>query len=233
MTKKHQSLPFVTLKLATSLDGRIATSTGASKWITGPQSRERVHQMRADHDCVLTGIGTVLADDPELTARTHPPCIDQPMRAVLDTNQRIPSNARLLQNADVGKVVLFHGAGWRKELQAQDHPNIRRYYVDVLKSGSGGLNLRECLALLHANLGVRRVMVEAGSRVATGFLRAGLVDELVWFRAPVLIGGDGLPAIGDLNVQGLGETINLKPLVVEKVGSDMMETYRVINQKRK
>ncbi len=187
--------------------------------------------MRANHDCVLTGIGTVLADDPELTARTDPPSFDQPIRAVLDSNQRMPLGSRLMQTGDLGPVLLFHGTGWRKELPADHSPNVRRYYVDLLKSGLGGLNIRDCLRLLYTDMGVGRVMVEAGTRVATSFLRAGLVDELVWFRAPILIGGDGLPGIASLNVTALGEAINLRPLVIEKVGSDMMETYRVTKKK--
>jgi diaminohydroxyphosphoribosylaminopyrimidine deaminase / 5-amino-6-(5-phosphoribosylamino)uracil reductase len=232
MTKKHLPLPFVTLKLATSLDGRIATSTGASKWITGPESREAVHKMRADHDCVLTGIGTVLADDPELTARTDPPTFDQPIRAVLDSRQRTPLESRLLNTAEISKIVLFHGVGWQRSLPPDANKNIHRYHVDHLKSGLGGLNIRDCLSILHTEFGVRRVMIEAGSRVATSFLLAGLVDELVWFRAPILIGGDGMPAIGDLGIKALSDAISLKALLIVKVGADLVETYRVKNSKR-
>jgi diaminohydroxyphosphoribosylaminopyrimidine deaminase / 5-amino-6-(5-phosphoribosylamino)uracil reductase len=201
--------PTVTLKLATSLDGRIATVLGHSKWITGSGARARVHGMRAEHDCVLTGIGTILADDPELTARTDPRPQKQPLRVVLDTNTKIPPDCSFLATAHIGKICLIHGVGWSKN-EPVEHPNIQRCYVDRAKG---------------PNSGVKSIMVEAGARLAGSFLRAGLVDKIVWFRAPIIIGGDGLSVFSALDVEDLSQALVFDCLDVSKCGDDLVETY--------
>ena len=226
MTKRPAMRPNVTLKLATSLDGRIATLSGQSQWITGPEARRLVHHMRADHDCVLTGIGTILADDPVLTARTDPPQTRQPVRAVLDSNLKTPAKSRLLATALSGKICLIHGTGWSRA-EPVEHPNISRCYIDRLKGESGGLDLRQALAVLHASFGVRSVMVEAGSRLAGSFLRAGLVDKIVWFRAPLIIGGDGLSVFASLGVVDLLQALALDRVDISACGQDIVETYAI------
>lgn len=233
MTKAKIDLPRVTLKLATSLDGYIATKSGASQWITGPQARAHVHEMRAAHDCVLTGIGTVLADDPVLTARTNPLPKSQPLRAVLDSNSKMPLGARMLATAHVGPICLFHGVGWSKDKPELANQPIHRCYVGRNKRPDFGLDLHDVLVALKTGFGVKSVMVEAGARVATAFLRAGFVNELVWFRAPILIGSDGLAGIGELGVLALDEAIKLEPVSITSVGPDRVETYLVTRKKGK
>jgi diaminohydroxyphosphoribosylaminopyrimidine deaminase / 5-amino-6-(5-phosphoribosylamino)uracil reductase len=228
MTEAVPVMPRVTLKLATSLDGRIATRSGASKWITGPQARMRVHKMRAAHDCVLTGIGTVLADDPELTARLDPPLPKQPLRAVLDSYARIPVTSKLLQTADLGQICLFHQGVGRTSVPVVTQANVHTQLVKGSDDPAGGLNLRDVLMALQARFDVKTIMVEAGARVATAFLAAGLVDRLVWFRAPKLIGGDGLAAVSSLGIDALSDAITLETLDSEQIGLDRVETYRVI-----
>jgi diaminohydroxyphosphoribosylaminopyrimidine deaminase / 5-amino-6-(5-phosphoribosylamino)uracil reductase len=214
----------VTLKLATSLDGKIATKTGSSKWITGPEARERVHQMRANHDCVLTGIGTVLADDPELSARTQPRPARQPLRAVLDSRARTPGNAKLLTTLDLGPVCFFHDHDYSGPETGAKHHKVGQ--------GAAGLDLAEVLAILSSQHGVSSVMVEAGSQVTSSFLNAGLVDQIVWFRAPIIIGGDGLSVFGGLNVDALADAFAFDCIDISACGRDRMETYLAQGQNK-
>jgi diaminohydroxyphosphoribosylaminopyrimidine deaminase / 5-amino-6-(5-phosphoribosylamino)uracil reductase len=225
MTNANLGRPFVTLKLATSLDGRIATVSGQSQWITSPASRARVHEMRASHDCVLTGIGTVLADDPELSARTHTPPERQPLRAVLDRQGRTPASAKLLNTDNIGPVCLFHDH-IRSQDHALDHQGVFRVCVGRNQEDDG-LDLDQVLAVLSSNLAVKTLMVEAGPRVAGAFLRAGLVDQVVWFRAPIMIGGDGLAVFGALGVMELKHALKLDRLDIAYCGDDVMETYHI------
>jgi diaminohydroxyphosphoribosylaminopyrimidine deaminase / 5-amino-6-(5-phosphoribosylamino)uracil reductase len=212
----------VTLKLATSLDGRIATRTGSSKWITGVESRARVHEMRAAHDCVLTGIGTILADDPELTARTDPAQSRQPLRAVLDSKAATPLDAKLVLTSGLGPVCLFHDHD-----HASKHSNVERIRIDRAKSGEGGLDLVQALQALQHRYTIANLLVEAGSRVAGSFLRAGLVNRLVWFRAPIIIGGDGLSVFSALGVDNINDALSLDCLDISRCGVDIVETYQI------
>jgi diaminohydroxyphosphoribosylaminopyrimidine deaminase / 5-amino-6-(5-phosphoribosylamino)uracil reductase len=212
----------VTLKLATSLDGRIATRTGSSKWITGPESRARVHQMRAANDCVLTGIGTILADDPELTARTDPAQLRQPLRVVLDSNAATPLDSKLILTSSLGPVCLFHDHD-----HATTDAKIERIRLDRAKSGDGGLDLAQALQALQQRYTIASVLVEAGSKVAGSFLRAGLVDTLVWFRAPIIIGGDGLSVFSALGVDNINDALSLDCLDISRCGVDIVETYQI------
>jgi diaminohydroxyphosphoribosylaminopyrimidine deaminase / 5-amino-6-(5-phosphoribosylamino)uracil reductase len=209
--------PSVTLKLATSLDGKIATGSGASKWITGPEARAAVHQMRADHDCVLTGIGTVLADDPELTARLDLPSQRQPIRAVLDSKARTPQSAKLLTTLNQGPVCFFHDHDYAGPENGATHYRVAQ--------GAGGLDLGQVLATLALSHAVASLMVEAGSQVAGSFLKAGLVDKIVWFRAPIIIGGDGLSVFGSLGADALGDALAFESIDISACGVDRMETY--------
>jgi diaminohydroxyphosphoribosylaminopyrimidine deaminase / 5-amino-6-(5-phosphoribosylamino)uracil reductase len=221
MTSSHAKRPSVTLKLATSLDGRIATVSGHSKWITGALSRMLVHQMRAEHDCVVTGIGTVLADDPELTARTDPRPKSQPLRAVLDSQARTPVTAKLLNTLDLGPVCLFHGPGF---LKGRNVANFDQVPVQNSRDGAG-LDLAEVLTILQNNYQVKSVMVEAGAQLAGAFLKAGFVDRIVWFRAPIIIGGDGVSVFAALGVEDLSQALALDYLDIRKSGDDVVETY--------
>jgi diaminohydroxyphosphoribosylaminopyrimidine deaminase / 5-amino-6-(5-phosphoribosylamino)uracil reductase len=212
----------VTLKLATSLDGRIATRTGSSKWITGPESRTRVHQMRAANDCVLTGIGTILADDPELTARTDPAPLRQPLRAVLDSKAATPLDSKLVLTSALGPVCLFHD-----HVHASKHTNVERIRLDRAKSGDAGLDLAQALQALQQRYSIASILVEAGSKVAGSFLRAGLVDTIVWFRAPLIVGGDGLSVFSTLGVDNISDALSLTCLDISRCGVDLVETYQI------
>ncbi len=210
----------VTLKLATSLDARIALASGESKWITGPEAREAVHQLRADHDVLLTGAGTILADDPMMTARPGgAAAARQPLRAVLDTGLRTPPGCALLTQ---GPAIFFHGADAPASaisaLQAAGGRCIRR------NTGPFGIDIAHAMEWLASETS-SSVMIEAGGRVAASAIRAGIVDRIEWFRAPVLLGGDGLPAIAALGLETLGAAPMFRRTDVRACGADIGETW--------
>lgn len=211
--------PAVTLKLATSLDGRIATRTGESRWITGPAARGEVHRLRAAHDAILVGVGTALADDPELTVRLDPPVEIHPLRVVLDSRARLSARSRLATTVEKGPVLVFAGEG--AEASA-----LRAAGVEVAHLPLSGARLDPAavLAALAAR-GVRRVFVEGGGEVAASFVAADLVDRIEWFRAPILLGAGGRPALGPLPVETLSQALPLRRLDVRGVGPDLWERY--------
>src|SRR3990167_7632361 len=189
----------VTLKLATSLDGRIATATGESRWITGPEAREAVHRLRSEHDAVLVGVETALADDPELTVRLPGWSGPQPARVVLDSRQRLADGCKLMATArDIPTYLISTTPPESRLTQA----GVRVLRVHAV--GEERPELRDVVETL-AGEGLNRLFVEGGGQVAASFLRCGLVDRLEWFRAPVVIGGEGRPGIGALAVAALAD----------------------------
>jgi len=217
--------PLVTLKFATSLDGRLATASGESQWISGPPARERAPALRASHDAIMVGTGTVVADDPQLTCRL--PGLDQrsPVRVVIDRHLRVPSAARLI--VDAGLVPT-----WVLTSRSAD-PDRRAAFlangvilIDVDLGRDGQIDLAAALAALGQR-GITRLLVEGGAHVAAAFIRAGLVDRLVWVHAPLVIGGDGIPAIAGLDVAALADAAAFERLATETIGEDVLTTFRV------
>jgi diaminohydroxyphosphoribosylaminopyrimidine deaminase/5-amino-6-(5-phosphoribosylamino)uracil reductase len=209
----------VTLKLATSLDGRIATAAGESRWITGEASREQVHRLRAAHQAVLVGIETALADDPELTVRLPGYEGHQPARVVLDTRQRLEPGSRLAKTArDIPTYVVATGAA------APRLSDVGVRVLTVLAGPDGRPDLAAVVQRLTAE-GLSDLFVEGGGQVAGSFLRAGLVDKLEWFRAPILLGGEGRPAIGELGVAALAAAPHFRRVEVQALGDDLWERY--------
>jgi diaminohydroxyphosphoribosylaminopyrimidine deaminase/5-amino-6-(5-phosphoribosylamino)uracil reductase len=209
----------VTLKLATSLDGRIATGAGESRWITGPEARAEVHRLRAAHDAVLAGIETVLADDPELTVRLEGHAGPRPARVVLDSRQRIPLTARLVRTA---RAVPTYVVCTGEPSQALMAAGVRVLRVKAV--GDGRPELEAALEALKAR-GVTTVMVEGGGQVAASFLRCDLVDRIEWFRAPMLLGAEGRPGIGALAVNELAAAPRFRRTEVRPIGTDLWERY--------
>lgn len=213
--------PFVTLKLATSLDGRIALANGQSKWITGPEARAFGHRLRAMHDAILVGAGTLRADDPELTARTDPPALRQPLRAVADSTLSAGLASRLLATAGRSPVLLVHAPdapGARVAALAQAGARL----ATAPRAVSGGLDPHGLLAALSSH-GAGSVLLEGGGRLAGSFLSAGLVDAIEWFRAPIIIGGDGAPGVAALGLSALADAARWRTTALEAVGDDVRQ----------
>ena len=209
----------VTLKLATSLDGRIATAAGESRWITGEESRAEVHRLRAAHDAVLIGIETALADDPELTVRLPGHNGPQPARVVLDSRQRLAPACKLVRTArDIPTYLIA---------TTEPDPALVEASVRVLTVRAVGEDRPELKTVVQALAahGLQRLFVEGGGQVAGSFLRCGLVDAIEWFRAPLLIGGEGRPAVGALAVAGLAEAPHFRRTGVRVLGPDLWERY--------
>ncbi|WP_309643376.1 RibD family protein [Phenylobacterium sp.] len=212
----------VTLKLATSLDGRIATATGESRWITGPEAREATHRLRSEHDAVMVGVETALADDPELTVRLQGWTGPQPARVVLDSRQRLADGCKLVATArEIPTYVISTAPPERRLTDA----GVRVLQVHAV--GDERPELHDVVETL-AREGLTRLFVEGGGQVAASFLRCGLVDRLEWFRAPIVIGGEGRPGIGALAVTALAEAPKLRRLEVLEVGADLWERYERI-----
>ncbi len=224
LSRQRLGRPLVTLKLATSLDGKIATASGESQWITGPAARERTHLLRARHDAVMVGTGTVIADDPQLTCRLPGLGLRSPARVVLDRRLRLPLSAHVI--ADARRTP-----SWVITLPSADHARREALLaagavvIAVDPDGEGGIDLAAALAAL-AERGITRLLVEGGARLAAALLRAGLVDRLAWFHAPLLIGGDGTPAIATLGLGALADARGFERMVAETVGADVMTTLR-------
>jgi diaminohydroxyphosphoribosylaminopyrimidine deaminase/5-amino-6-(5-phosphoribosylamino)uracil reductase len=215
---KHitRGVPFVTLKLATSLDGRSALAGGESKWITSEASRKKVHELRAEQDAVLIGARTAFADDPALTVRlTHG---RQPQRIVLDARLELPLSLKLFTDEARAKTIIATSAFAAKQRGGE----FTKHGIELLTIGTidGRIDLSQLLRTLGAR-GIASVLVEAGPALAASFLQQRLFDEVLLFYGPILLGGDAKPAIGPLGTEALSQTPRLTLEQVERVeGSD-------------
>jgi len=209
----------ITLKLATSLDGRIATASGESRWITGEAARQAVHQLRSEHDAVLVGAETALADDPELTVRLPGYSGRQPARVVLDSRQRLSPDCKMVKTARQIPTYVVS--------TTEPDPGLVAAGVQVIQVraiGEDRPELKTVVQALEAE-GLSSIFVEGGGQVAASFLRCGLVDSIEWFRAPILIGGEGRPGIGALALAGLTAAPHFRRIEVREVGDDLWERY--------
>ncbi|MVP00094.1 bifunctional diaminohydroxyphosphoribosylaminopyrimidine deaminase/5-amino-6-(5-phosphoribosylamino)uracil reductase RibD [Paenibacillus lutrae] len=214
-------LPFVTMKNASTLDGKIAARTGDSKWITGAPARELVHTMRHRHAAIMVGIGTVLADDPELTTRLAVPAL-HPLRVVVDSQLRTPLSARVLPGQDGGPTLILTTAG----APASRREALEAHGARVLTCGSGPhVDLPLAMRLL-GEMEIPSVLLEGGGRLSGAMLESRLVDKAVLFFAPKWIGG-GAQAPDNVSFGGFGrmsEAIRLARMTVQTVGDDVCLT---------
>lgn len=221
--KVEQGRPLVTVKLASSLDGNIATHGGDSKWITGPEARRHAHLLRATHDAILVGSNTALADDPELTCRLPGLADRSPIRIVADGRLRLPLTSRLVATASEVPT-------WLCTREGNDPDRLDAYRdlgLEVIELPGDGDNPLDVSAMMQAlgARGVTRLLVEGGGAVIAALLQHDLIDRLVWFRAGLAIGGDGVPAIGGLGLQRVVDAPGFLRMEAMPVGADMMECY--------
>lgn len=215
--------PLVTLKLATTLDGRIATRAGESQWITGEPARKAAHALRGRHDAIMVGVGTVLADDPDLTCRIEGLKKVPMVRVVVDSHLRTKLMARLVSSASQSPtwIVTRDGADPARRT-AMREAGVE--LIDVAASEMG-VDLGQALAAL-ALRGITRLLVEGGASLAAALLRADLVDRLVWFHAPSVMGGDGWPATQAFGTVRLADMPRFERVAVQSMGLDMMTEMR-------
>jgi diaminohydroxyphosphoribosylaminopyrimidine deaminase/5-amino-6-(5-phosphoribosylamino)uracil reductase len=216
--------PLVTLKIASTLDGRIALANGESRWITGEAARARVHLMRAQHDAVLVGSGTAAADDPALTCRLPGLEDRRPVRILLDRDLSLSLSAKLVTSAQSHPTWILAEAG----AIAARGETYRAAGVELVEGsldGAGRLDLKAVMSELGRR-GLTRILVEGGSRLSAALLAQDLVDRLSWFRSAGIIGGEGIPAFSPLSLARLTEMPRFQRMAVETLGEDLLESYK-------
>jgi len=221
---KHRStgLPFVTIKFAQTLDGRIASSTGHSRWISSPASRKMAHRLRARNDAILAGVGNILADNPELTTRLVRG--RNPIRVILDSKLRIPLEAKVLANQESARTLLAVTPAAAKEKLAA----LRKSGIEVLTvppDASGRVDIRQLLKILGER-NVSSILVEGGGEIITSFLRLGLADRLVAFIAPKIL-GRGIDSVGELEIKDVTGALKLHIEKVYRSAEDVVIEARV------
>jgi diaminohydroxyphosphoribosylaminopyrimidine deaminase/5-amino-6-(5-phosphoribosylamino)uracil reductase len=208
-------LPFVTLKSATTLDGKIAAKSGDSKWISGEASRAQVHMLRHRHQAIMVGVDTVIADDPLLTARLEVAAI-QPVRLVVDSKLRIPLDSRVVKDQETKTIVLT-----TNQASIEQMLRLNALGVEVIKCGEGPrVDLRKAMAIMTERE-IGSILLEGGGRLNGAMLEAGLVDKIVLFLAPKIVGGADAP--GAFALQGfdlMSDAIALERVNVERIGND-------------
>jgi len=217
LTVAEKGRPFVALKLATSLDGRIATRAGESRWITGEAARAFGHLLRATYDAIAVGSETVRTDDPELTCRLPGLEHRSPVRLVFDRRGRVPPDAKVMSKTPPTWLI----GNWP---DFEVYSNKVSDYVEIAPNPDPKAWLAEALQELGGD-GLTRILVEGGATLATAFFAAGLVDRLYWFRAPMVIGGDGLPGIAPLELDRLADSVGLRCADRRALGNDVLELY--------
>ncbi len=226
---KHIStgMPFVTLKTAMSLDGKTTTSSGESKWITGPVSRKYAHRLRALNDAVVVGINTVLKDDPLLTARLGR-AEKQPLRVIVDSRALIPLNSKAVQDRSAFTLVAVTGSASRKKVRALEKAGCK-----ILEIGSknGRVNLKKLFAKL-GKMRISSILIEGGSEIAGSAVEDGLIDKVIFFVSPKIIGGKkALPVAGGKGIASLKKALQLSDMSAKKSGEDLIIEGYVKNKR--
>lgn len=219
---KPRIRPRITLKLATSLDGKIALSNGASEWITGERSRAAGRKLRATHDAIAVGANTAVIDNPQLTTRIAG--APNPERIIFDSRLRLSPDSNLARTAGDVPTVVFYD----QSVKTDGHP-LASTQVTLLPipKTSDGLDISAALAVLRAR-GVSSLLVEGGGTLAASFLALGVIDVIEWFRAPMILGGDGRSAIGPLGLSAMRDVHSFARVELSDIGDDIYERYQQV-----
>lgn len=210
--------PFVTLKLATSLDGKIATKNFSSKWITCEKSREFSHYLRAKNDAILIGANTARKDNPNLNCRIKGLEEFSPKKLILSQSLDLDKNLNIFQKNPENTIILTTN---------QNQSNLAK--TIICKEKNQKIDLNDALQKICENK-INSVLIEGGSQIATQFLQENLIDELIWIRSPKIIGNDGIAAIGNMNFEDISQILNnLKRQEVREIGDDLLEVFTKIN----
>lgn len=218
----REARPLFTLKMGTTLDGRIATQQGESQWITGETARAYAHQLRSSHDAIMVGIGTALADDPQLTCRLPGLEHTSPIRIVVDSKLRLSPSSKLVTTARQTPTWLLVGEG------ASNHRLYSEAGVTIIPTPCdrfGHISIPHAAHHL-AEQGLTRVLVEGGAQLATAMLEADVIDRLEWVSAALLLGHSGLPAVRELAGITLNQAPRFHPIASRSLGEDRLVTYR-------
>jgi diaminohydroxyphosphoribosylaminopyrimidine deaminase/5-amino-6-(5-phosphoribosylamino)uracil reductase len=224
LSRTERGRPWLTLKLALTIDGRIATATGESRWITGPEARRRGHAMRLSHDAVLVGGGTARADDPALTVRDMG-AVRQPVRLVATRSLDVPAGGPLSLTIPEAPLWLLHDPAATASPDAAEWTRRGARLIPCATGADGHLDAAAMFALLGAE-GLTRVLCEGGGTLAAALLGAGLVDELAVFTAGLAIGAEGRPGLGTLRLDRLADARRYRLASVETVGTDILHRWR-------
>jgi diaminohydroxyphosphoribosylaminopyrimidine deaminase/5-amino-6-(5-phosphoribosylamino)uracil reductase len=209
--------PFVILKLAATMDGKIASYTGDSKWIGSPNQRKYAHQLRNQTDAILVGIETVLKDNPSLNVRLARKTVD-PTPVVLDSNLRIPLNSNLLQ---IHKNVIIATSDKNNSGKAEKLKKLGAKILKIKKDRNGRLNMNELIRKL-GKIEIMSLLIEGGSRVAASALKSGVVDKVVFFYSPKIIGSEGISMIGELGIPSIKKSLEIKTIRITKIKDEIM-----------
>ncbi len=222
-------MPFVTLKTAMSLDGKTTTSTGESKWITGPVSRKYAHRLRALNDAVVVGINTVLKDDPLLTARLGR-AEKQPLRVVVDSKANTPLNSKIVKDRSAFTLVAVTSSAGRKKISALEKAGCK---VLRIRAKDGRVDLKE-LFLRLGKMRVTSILIEGGSEIAGSAIESGLADKVIFFVSPKIIGGrNALPAVGGKGIEKLKNVPQVQEISIRRSGGDIIIEGYIKKQKER
>lgn len=226
-----EGLPYVRLKLAMSIDGRTAMESGESQWITGPESRLDVQKMRAKSDAIITGIGSVMADDPSMTVRidndnlpAKSKSVRQPKRVIMDTALSIPPDSKILYPSNEVQIFCLEELAQADHYKALTNKGVDITYTQAAEEG--GIDLVSALENL-ADQGINEVLVETGAVLAGSFLQEGLVDEVVVYMAPKLLGSNARPLM-QLPLGSMSEAVDLEMVNLSQIGKDIKLTFKPI-----
>jgi len=216
------SKPFITLKIATTLDGKIATQNGESEWITGEVARKAGHKLRANHDAIMVGSGTSISDNPSLTCRLSGIENKHKLRIVLDGRLRVPEDGVLAQTAKKVPVLIFTAFGDKDKFKKIKRLEALGVSVVIIKKNGKRMDFKAIMEELSAR-GITRLLVEGGGSLAASLMLSDLVDEIAWFRAPTIMGDDGVSAVANLGLDKLDEITKFARKYQLTLGDDSLE----------